>query len=133
MFYELAATAVLVVHLVFILFVLFGAVLAARWLWMMGVHLPVVAWGFLVEMTGAGCPLTYAENHLRGKAGVAGYEGGFIEHYLLWLIYPARLTREVQFGLAATVIVVNAALYGWVFWSRRSRFRARAARDRAAT
>jgi len=120
MLYRLAAETVLLLHLAFILFVLLGAVLAARWRWFTVVHLPAAAWGFFVEITGRICPLTYAENFFRVKAGQSGYTESFIEHYLLAIIYPAGLTRDVQFALAAVVVVINVALYAWIFYPRRA-------------
>lgn len=121
--YLLAADIVLVIHLAFILFALLGAVLAMRWRWFPALHLPAAAWGFFVELTGRVCPLTYLENHLRAKGGQAGYTTSFIEYYLISVIYPAGLTREMQFVLAAVVIVINAAIYGWLFLWRRERRR----------
>lgn len=120
MFYRLAAEIVLLLHLAFIVFVIAGATGAARWSWLPLVHLPVAAWGVFVELTGRVCPLTTAENYLRLKAGEAGYSESFIEHYLLPIIYPAGLTREIQFALAAAVVVINAAIYAWLFYRRRS-------------
>lgn len=120
MFYRLAAETVLLLHLAFIVFVIAGATGAARWSWLPLIHLPAAAWGVFVELTGRLCPLTTAENYLRLKAGEAGYSESFIEHYLLPIIYPAGLTREIQFGLAAVVVVVNAAIYAWLFYRRRS-------------
>lgn len=120
MFYRLAADGVLLLHLAFIVFALLGAALAVRWRWVIAAHLPAAAWGFFVELSGRGCPLTYAENHLRIKAGQSGYSESFIEHYLLAVIYPPGLTREVQWVLAAVVVVVNVAIYGWLFYSRRT-------------
>ena len=93
--------------------------LALRWRWMPWLHLPAAAWGGFVELTGRICPLTPLENRLRRAAGNAGYEGDFIEHYLLPIIYPAGLTREIQFALAAVLIVLNAAIYA-VVWRRRA-------------
>jgi hypothetical protein len=119
MLFRLAADAVLLIHLAFILFALVGAVIAARWRWIPIVHLPVAAWGFFAEFTGRICPLTYLENYLRIKAGQSGYTESFIEHYLLAIIYPAGLTREIQFVLAGVVIVVNLAIYGWIFIRKR--------------
>ena len=118
MLFRLAADAVLLIHLAFILFALLGAVIAARWRWIPAVHLPVAAWGFFVELTGRICPLTYLENTLRIKAGQSGYTESFIEHYLLAIIYPAGLTREIQFVLAGVVIVVNLVIYGWLYFAR---------------
>jgi hypothetical protein len=123
--YRLLADAVLLLHLGFILFVGFGALLVARRRRWLPVHLAAAAWGFLVEATGAVCPLTWTELHFRRLAGDAGYEGGFIDHYLLPLIYPAGLTRELQIGLGVGVLVFNAVLYAWIW---RSAGHARATR-----
>ena len=122
MIHRLAADAVLLLHLGFILFVLLGGVLAVRWRWAPLLHLPAVAWGVYIELSGGLCLLTPLENRLRIAAGDAGYAGGFIEHYLLALIYPAGLTQDVQYVLAAIVVGVNALAYGWV-WRRRRRSR----------
>ena len=120
MLYRLAAEAVLLLHLAFIVFVLLGAAFAQRWRWLVVVHLPAAVWGCFVEITGRICPLTYAENYLRIKAGQSGYRDSFIEHYLLAVIYPAGLTREVQFVLAGVVVVINVAFYVWLFYPRRA-------------
>ena len=120
MLYRLAADAVLLLHLAFIVFVLLGAAFAQRWRWLVVVHLPAAVWGCFVEITGRICPLTYAENYLRIKAGQSGYRDSFIEHYLLAVIYPAGLTREVQFVLAGVVVVINVAFYVWLFYPRRA-------------
>jgi hypothetical protein len=112
--YRLLADAVLLLHLGFILFVVFGALVVARRRRWLPLHLAAAGWGFLVEATGAACPLTWAELHFRQLAGQAGYEGGFIDHYLLALIYPAGLTRNVQLLLGAGVLAINALLYAWI-------------------
>jgi hypothetical protein len=117
---RIAADAVLVLHLGFIVFALFGALLAVRWRWLPLVHLPAAAWGLFVELSGRVCPLTYLENHFRVRAGQAGYSDSFIEHYLLAVIYPSGLTREVQFVLAGVVLAVNAAIYTWLLLRDRS-------------
>jgi hypothetical protein len=119
MLFRLSADAVLLVHLAFILFVLLGAAIAARWRWILVVHLPAAAWGFFVELTGRICPLTYLENYFRIKAGQSGYTESFIEHYLLAIIYPEGLTRGIQFTLAGVVVIVNVAIYGWLYYARR--------------
>lgn len=118
--FRLAADAVLLVHLAFILFALLGAALTPRWRWIPLVHVPAAAWGFFVELTGRICPLTDLENYLRIKAGQSGYAESFIEHYLLAIIYPTGLTREVQFVLAGVVIIINTAIYGWLVYARRA-------------
>lgn len=116
-----AADAVLVAHLAFIVFVVAGSLLAFRWRAVIAAHVPAIVWAVFVEATGTICPLTYVENAWRARAGASGYSGGFVEHYLLSVIYPAGLTRDVQFALAALVIVVNAAIYAalWRTWRRR--------------
>lgn len=111
MIHGVLADGVLVVHLAFILFVVLGGLLVLRWRWIALLHLPCAVWGLLIELYGWICPLTPLENSLRRKAGEAGYGGGFIEHYLLPVIYPGGLTREVQLTLAAIVVVVNAGIY----------------------
>jgi|TARA_Y100001949_G_scaffold175242_1_gene184594 hypothetical protein len=123
--YRLGADAVLLLHLAFIIFVLLGGLLVA---WKRGfllLHLPAIAWGLFVELSGRPCPLTHWENLLRRLAGTAGYDAGFIEHYLLPLIYPAWLSVPVQYLLAAIVMVVNALIYGGLVWRRRHRSAAR--------
>jgi uncharacterized protein DUF2784 len=115
---QLLADLIVVIHLLFIVFVALGGLLALRWRWVPWLHLPAAAWGGFVELTGRICPLTPLENQLRRAAGSAGYDGDFIEHYLLPVIYPAGLTREIQFGLAALLVVLNAVIYT-IFWRRR--------------
>ncbi|MDP1635844.1 MAG: DUF2784 domain-containing protein [Gallionellaceae bacterium] len=91
--------------------------------WLPLIHLPAAAWGFFVELTGRTCPLTYLENHLRIRAGLSGYTESFVEHYLLAIIYPEGLTRNTQILLAGAVIVVNAAIYGWLYARARASHR----------
>jgi uncharacterized membrane protein len=111
MVYQILAAVVLLLHLGFILFVVAGAALVARRRGLLPLHLAAVAWGIGIEAAGAACPLTGLENRLRALAGTAGYAGGFVDHYLVGLVYPAGLTRTLQWGLAAAVLVVNALLY----------------------
>jgi hypothetical protein len=112
MLYHVSAEAVLLLHLSFIAFVLLGALLAARWRWIVALHLPAVAWACFVELTGRICPLTYAENYLWIRAGRAAYSQDFIQHYLVALIYPAGLTARIQWVLAAAVVLINVLIYG---------------------
>jgi len=114
MIWRTAADALVLVHLGFILFVLLGGLLLLRWPRLIWLHLPAVAWGILVECLHLGCPLTPWENQLRRLAGQAGYDGGFIEHYLIPLIYPAGLTPQLQLWLGALVVLVNLAVYAWL-------------------
>ena len=105
------ADLVILVHTSFIVFVLLGGLLAFRWRWMPLAHLPAVVWGAAVEFFGWVCPLTPLENLLRRAGGGAGYSVSFIERYLVPLVYPAELTRELQFLLGGSVVAVNAAVY----------------------
>ncbi len=116
MIWRLAADAVVLVHLAFILFVLFGGLLVLRWRWLALLHLPAAAWGVAVELLHLYCPLTPLENSLRQAAGQVGYQGGFVEHYLIPLIYPAGLTPQIQLGLGALVLVINLAVYARLVW-----------------
>jgi hypothetical protein len=112
MVYQLAADAVVFLHLVFILFVVLGGVLVLRWRWLMILHLPAVTWGAVVELLHLYCPLTPLENALRERAGAQGYRGDFIEHYLVPLIYPSGLTPQIQVWLGVTVVLINLGVYG---------------------
>ena len=105
------ADLVILVHVAFIVFVLFGGLLALRWRWMPWAHLPVVVWGAAVELFGWVCPLTPLENVLRRAGGDLGYSVSFVERYLVPLVYPAELTRELQFLLSGAVVAVNAVVY----------------------
>lgn len=108
---RLAADAVMLLHLGFILFVLLGGLLVLRWPRLAWLHLPAVAWGMAVEFLHLYCPLTPLENHFRQAAGELGYGGGFIEHYLIPLIYPASLTEAIQIGLGLAVLAINLPPY----------------------
>lgn len=120
MYYRLGADAILVLHFGFIVFVLLGGLLVVWKRYLSLLHLPAVAWGIYVELSGRLCPLTHWENRLRQLAGDAGYQTSFIEQYLLPLIYPSWLSVPVQYVLAAIVVVVNLLIYGWLFrhWRR---------------
>ena len=120
MLYGLAAEAVVAFHFVFVLFVVLGGLLVWRWPRLAWVHLPCALWGALVELTGVICPLTPLEKWLRDQAGLASYNGGFIAHYIMPILYPAGLTRGVQLVLAVFVVGLNLAVYaGW--WRARRR------------
>ena len=113
---DLAALA----HFAFVLFVVLGGVLAWRWRGLIWVHLPCALWGAWIELSGGICPLTPLENWLRARAGETGYGGGFVEHYLLPVLYPAGLTRGTQIGLGLVVVAINVAIYGLIFVRSRS-------------
>ena len=120
MLYRLLAELVVAVHFGFVLFVILGALLVLRWRWVAFLHVPAAAWGALIEFKGWICPLTPLEQWLRarGEGGGAEYTGGFIEHYLLPVLYPGALTRGVQVVLGCLVVGLNVLLYlyamrGW--------------------
>jgi len=120
--YRLAADALVVFHLAFVLFVMGGGLLALRDRRFAWLHLPAAAWGAGIELAGGVCPLTPVENHLRRLGGEAGYAGGFVEHYLLPALYPSGLTRRVEIALGIAVLAGNALIYWRVI--RRARRRA---------
>jgi hypothetical protein len=108
------AVAVVVGHFAFLLFVVFGALLTLRWRWAPWIHVPAAVWGAWIELSGGVCPLTPLENRLRRAAGGAPYPGSFIEHYILGILYPAGLTRELQLALGLGAVALNLGLYVWV-------------------
>jgi hypothetical protein len=108
-----AADLVVLLHFAFVLFVIAGGLLVLRWPRLLPLHVAAVIWGAAIEFGGWICPLTPLENHLRDLAGGNRYEGGFVEHYIVPVLYPAALTRSTQLGLGALVVVLNAAVY-WI-------------------
>jgi hypothetical protein len=112
--YSFLADAVLVLHLLFILFVALGGLLVLRWHWLAWLHVPAVLWGAFIEFSGGICPLTPLENLLRELGGRTTYEGGFIEHYVTAWIYPDGLTRAVQITIGVAVLIINVGVYGWM-------------------
>lgn len=114
MLYRVLADLVLVTHLLFIAFVVAGGFAAVRWPRLAWAHVPCFVWGALIEFAGWICPLTPLEVRLRIASGQAGYSGGFIERYLLPVIYPGALTREMQIRLGLSVLTLNAVAYAWL-------------------
>ena len=115
--WRLAADVVLVVHLAFVVFVVFGGFLVLKWPRVAYVQLPTAAYGVIIELVGFRCPLTPLELELRGNAGDRGYDGGFVEHYIVDLLYPGEFTTGVKIGLAVGVLLANAIAYS-VVWRR---------------
>ena len=111
MVYRWLADLVVIVHALFVVFVLVGAFLALRWRWIVWLHVPAAVWGVLIEYGGWICPLTPLENSLRVRAGQSTYSGDFIQHYLLGALYPQGLTRATQFVLGSTALLVNVVAY----------------------
>lgn len=120
MLFRILADLVVVVHLAFVLFVVLGGLLVLRWPRLAWVHVPVALYGAVIEFLGFVCPLTPLEVSLRERGGEAGYEGGFIEHYITSAIYPSGLTREIQVGLGVGVLLLNGIVYA--IWLRRRRY-----------
>ena len=114
------ADAVVVIHLAFIAFVVFGGWLAIRWPWLAWLHVPALLWGVWIELSSGICPLTPLENRLRAAAGEAGYGGGFVEYYLIPLIYPPGLTSGVQIVLAVGLVALNGVAYALLVRRRRA-------------
>lgn len=121
MAWRLLADAVVVVHAAFVAFVVAGGLLALRWRRVALVHLPCALYGAAIALVGWICPLTPLENGLRRLAGEAGYEGGFIEHYLLPILYPDPYPAWLGWALGAVVVVANVAVYGLVVARGRRR------------
>ena len=122
MIWRVLADTVLILHLLFVIFVVLGGWLVAWRPKLIWAHLPVVAWGIWIEFSGAICPMTPLENWLRLRGGEAGYSGGFIEHYLTSFLYPDGLTRKTQFLIGVLVIAVNLVAYGMLwYWRRRKK------------
>ena len=109
--YRALADLVVVLHFAFVLFTVLGGLFVFRWRWFPWIHLPAAMWGGFVEVTGRVCPLTVLENWLRRAGGGTGYERDFIERYVVPIVYPPGLTREIQLALGAIVVVVNGAIY----------------------
>jgi hypothetical protein len=130
--YSLLADLVVIAHLTFILFVVGGGLLAFRWKRAVWLHVPAAGWGVLIELAGWICPLTPLENRLRLKAGELGYEGSFVEHHILPLVYPEELTRNGQLVLGTSVLVVNALVYA-ALARRRRRTSSRFEKEEAAS
>jgi Protein of Unknown function (DUF2784) len=110
--WRILADLLVTLHLAFTAFVIFGGFLAWKWRRAIYLHLPALAWGFWVETSGQICPLTPLEDHLRRLAGEAGYQGGFLNHYVVSVLYPPWLTRPDQWVLAALLLAINVAAYG---------------------
>jgi hypothetical protein len=113
----LADTLVLI-HLLFVVFVMTGGFLLRRWPKLIWPHLPAVLWGAYIEFSGRICPLTPLENQLRASAGETGYRGSFVEHYLLPVLYPDHLTAPIQWMLGVSVVIVNLVAYGLAYRDR---------------
>lgn len=107
---------IVMVHFFYVLFVVFGGFLAIKWRSLVWIHVPAFLWAIFIECVGWVCPLTPLENWLREKGGIETYQAGFIEHYILPLLYPLELTRSLQIFLGLFVLTINLGIYGWMLW-----------------
>ena len=112
--YEFAADLTLIVHFAFIIFVVFGALLFFVSTKIIYVHVPALIWGIYIEITHSICPLTYLENWFLQKANLTTYSEGFIQNYLVPIVYPTNLTNDLQTYLAIVLIVANMLMYGLI-------------------
>ena len=120
--YRILADLVVLAHFGFIVFVLLGGLLAFRCRWIPWLHIPAVAWGGFIELTGRICPLTPLENSLRRAGGLNEYSQSFIERYIVPVVYPAELAPEVQIVMGLVLIGLNVMIYGYLAWRRGNRF-----------
>jgi hypothetical protein len=115
------ADGLVVLHLLFVAFVMAGGFLMLRWPKLGWLHVPAAAWGAWIEFTGGVCPLTPLENQLRMAGGGGAYSGGFVERYLLPILYPETLTLPIQQMLGAVVVAVNLVAYGMFYRAMRKK------------
>jgi hypothetical protein len=118
--YEFLATLTLIVHFLFLLFVILGGLLFFIKPWILYFHIPAFFYGVYVELTQSICPLTYLENYFLTKANLATYTTTFIQNYLYAIIYPINLTKEIQISLAITLLIINGIIYGFII--KRKKF-----------
>ena len=121
--YEIAANLILIVHFIFILFVIFGALLFFASTKIIFIHIPAFIWGSYIELTNSICPLTYLENWLLQKANLTTYSEGFIQNYLVPIVYPLNLTKDIQIYLGITLIVINIVIYAFIFNKLKKNFK----------
>ena len=121
--YELAADLTLIIHFTFILFVVFGALLFFVATKIVFIHIPAFIWGTYIELTHSICPLTYLENWFLHKANLTTYSEGFIQNYLVSIVYPTNLTKDLQIYLGITLIAINIAIYVFIFNKLKKNFK----------
>ena len=113
--YELFANLTLIIHLIFILFVIFGGLLFFIFTKIIYIHLPALLWGIYIELTNSVCPLTFLENWFLYKGELTTYSNDFINNYLFPIIYPGSINNEIQIYLGLSLIVINILIYGLIY------------------
>ena len=121
--YEIAANLIFIIHFIFILFVIFGALLFFASARIIFIHIPALIWGSYIELTNSICPLTYLENWFLHKANLTTYSEGFIQNYLLPIVYPANLTKDSQIYLGIAIIAINIVIYAFIFNKLKKKFK----------
>ena len=121
--YEIAANLILFVHFIFILFVVFGGLLFFTSTKIVFIHIPALIWGSYIELTNSICPLTYLENWFLNKANLTTYSEGFIQNYLVPIVYPVSLTKDIQIYLGIALIVINIIIYAFIFNKLKKNFK----------
>ncbi len=114
--FKFLVDALVLFHMSFVIFVLFGGFLALWKRWAILAHLPCLAWGIHVELSHRLCPLTPLENQLRRSAGEAQYQGSFVDHYIMPVLYPHGLTQQMQVEIACVIIFLNGLAYGTLIY-----------------
>ena len=120
--YELAAEIILIIHFLFIIFVIFGALLFFVAKKIVFIHIPAIIWGSYIELTHSICPLTYLENWFLHKSNLTIYSEGFIQNYLVPIVYPMSLTKDLQIFLGIGLIVINIVIYAFIFAKLKKNF-----------
>ena len=121
--YELAADIILIIHFLFIIFVIFGAFLFFVAKKIVFIHIPAIIWGSYIELTHSICPLTYLENWFLHKANLITYSGGFIQNYLVPIVYPVNITKDLQIFLGIGIIVINIVIYAFIINKLKKNFK----------
>ncbi len=117
--YEFLATLTLIIHFLFIIFVIFGALLFFIKRWILYFHIPAFLYGVYVELTQSICPLTYIENYFLTKANLVSYSTSFIQNYLYAIIYPINLTKEIQISLGVALLIINGIIYRFIIKKKK--------------
>ena len=120
--YEIAANLILFVHFIFILFVVFGGLLFFASAKIVFIHMPAFIWGSYITLTNSTCPLTYLENWSLNKANLTTYSDGFIQNYLVPIVYPANLTKDLQIYFGIALIVINLVIYAFIYNKVKKKF-----------